>query len=499
MASPRLPVPGQDDGTWGTILNDFLLVGHNADGSLKASSGDISTKADITYVDAGLAQKADASALASLVHLSGSETISGAKNFTGGLSVSGAAVVAADDARLSNTRVPSDNSVSTAKIQDASVNEGKLAIVNSPTSGQFLSWDGTDLAWAQQSSAPVTSVAGRTGAVTLAKGDVALSNVDNTSDATKPVSTATQTALNLKADTSALSNVATSGAYSDLSGLPTLPSAGTGAGTYAAGNDIRITGALQTSTVIAKGDLLAATGNGAVNRVATGTNGQVLSVDTAQATGVRWVTPTAAPVTSVAGKTGVVSIVAGDVSGLSTVATSGSYTDLSNRPTVPTAGTSAGTYAAGDDARITGALQSSTVTAKGDIIAATGSASVNRVAVGSDGQVLTADSSQASGVKWSTVAAGGGGGITRSIVSVSGNQTAGSTALTDYVYIITGAYTLTLPTAAGNTNRYTIKNRHSADVALAFTASETADGGGVTLGTNNSVDMVSDGSNWVII
>lgn len=49
-------------------------------------------------------------------------------------------------------------------------------------------------------AAPVQSVAGKTGAVTLAKADVDLANVDNTSDANKPVSTATQNALNLKAD-----------------------------------------------------------------------------------------------------------------------------------------------------------------------------------------------------------------------------------------------------------------------------------------------------------
>lgn len=30
-----LPTPGGDIGTWGTELNDFLLVAHNADGSLK--------------------------------------------------------------------------------------------------------------------------------------------------------------------------------------------------------------------------------------------------------------------------------------------------------------------------------------------------------------------------------------------------------------------------------------------------------------------------------
>lgn len=42
---------------------------------------------------------------------------------------------------------------------------------------------------------PVTSVAGKTGAVTLAKSDVGLNNVDNTADTDKPVSTAQATAI----------------------------------------------------------------------------------------------------------------------------------------------------------------------------------------------------------------------------------------------------------------------------------------------------------------
>lgn len=46
----------------------------------------------------------------------------------------------------------------------------------------------------------VTSVAGKQGAVILVKGDVGLGNVDNTSDASKPVSTATQNALDTKVD-----------------------------------------------------------------------------------------------------------------------------------------------------------------------------------------------------------------------------------------------------------------------------------------------------------
>lgn len=55
----------------------------------------------------------------------------------------------------------------------------------------------------------------------LVKGDVGLGNVDNTSDANKPVSTATQTALNLKADL----------ASPALTGTPTAPTAAFGTST----------------------------------------------------------------------------------------------------------------------------------------------------------------------------------------------------------------------------------------------------------------------------
>lgn len=63
---------------------------------------------------------------------------------------------------------------------------------NDPT--QLVDW--TALSYP---TAPVLSVNGQTGVITLVKGDVGLGSVDNTSDANKPVSTATQTALDLKA------------------------------------------------------------------------------------------------------------------------------------------------------------------------------------------------------------------------------------------------------------------------------------------------------------
>lgn len=59
-----------------------------------------------------------------------------------------------------------------------------------------IAWNGTN--WTDLGYGQVKSVAGKTGIVTLVKGDVGLGNVDNTSDVNKPVSTAQQTALDGK-------------------------------------------------------------------------------------------------------------------------------------------------------------------------------------------------------------------------------------------------------------------------------------------------------------
>jgi hypothetical protein len=103
-----------------------------------------------------------------------------------------------------------------------------------------------------------------------------------------------------------------------------------------------------------------------------------------------------------------------------------------------------------------------------------------------------------------TVITGGTGtsGITRSVSSVSASTTAGSAANTDYVYLVSGTTTLTLPTAVGNSNLYTVKNTGVNTVSIATTSSQTIDGSSspITLPVaNTSLDLISDGSNWRII
>ena len=95
---------------------------------------------------------------------------------------------------------------------------------------------------------------------------------------------------------------------------------------------------------------------------------------------------------------------------------------------------------------------------------------------------------------------GGGGGMSRSIFTTSGNTTAGAVALTDYVYFVAGNHTITMPTAVGNTNRYTIKNNHTANIIINTTSSQTIDGTlSIEIAPWESVDLVSNNSNWGVV
>ena len=133
-------------------------------------------------------------------------------------------IVLTDDARLSDTRTPTDNTVTTAKIVDSNVTADKLA-GDSVTTAKILDGavtsakieNGTIVNADINASAAIemTKIDGLgsaldlkapladptfTGTVSgITKSMVGLGNVDNTSDANKPVSTATQTALDAKA------------------------------------------------------------------------------------------------------------------------------------------------------------------------------------------------------------------------------------------------------------------------------------------------------------
>jgi lysophospholipase L1-like esterase len=140
-------------------------------------------------------------------------------------------------------------------------------------------------------------------------------------------------------------------------------------------------------------------------------------------------------------------------------------------------GATAGTAAQGNDSRITGAVQGSTATTKGDLLVASAAATLARLGVGADGQVLTADSTQALGVKWAAAAAGGGGapaahagthnpgGTDEVGLTPPKTITAATYAVLDVDRSIIAdstaqAQTITLPSPVGRSGkRYTVKKR----------------------------------------
>ena len=150
-------------------------------------------------------------------------------------------IVLTGDARLSDTRTPTDNTVTTAKIVDSNVTADKLA-GDSVTTAKILDGavtsakieNGTIVNADINASAAIamTKIDGLgsaldlkaplagptfTGTVSgITKSMVGLGNVDNTSDANKPVSTATQTALDLKANKAAPTFTGTVTASNDL-------------------------------------------------------------------------------------------------------------------------------------------------------------------------------------------------------------------------------------------------------------------------------------------
>ena len=90
------------------------------------------------------------------------------------------------------------------------------------------------------------------------------------------------------------------------------------------------------------------------------------------------------------------------------------------------------------------AIQNSIVTAKGDLISATGSSTPSRLAVGTNGQVLKANSATATGLEWGTAS---GGSLTSGGASVLTKQNTTSASFTDLA-TVGPAVTLTTGTKA---------------------------------------------------
>lgn len=136
---PRLPVPGSDDGTWGDILNAYLSVEHNADGTQKtvpiAKGGTGATDSTTARTNLGLGTAST-------------------KDTPAAGNASATEVVKGDDTRLTDSRTPSTHASTHASAGSDPVTLSQSQVTNLTT----------DLSNKQPLDTELTAIAGLTSA-----------------------------------------------------------------------------------------------------------------------------------------------------------------------------------------------------------------------------------------------------------------------------------------------------------------------------------------------
>jgi hypothetical protein len=162
-----------------------------------------------------------------------------------------------------------------------------------------------------------------------------------------------------------------------------------------------------------------------------------------------WATPASAA-NATTSAPGIIQL-GGDLDGSGTTATTPTLANTSNVQSVVNT-------IIGNNATVSGALQKSTATTKGDLLAATGSSTITRLGVGSDGQVLTANSGQSAGLQWSSVSASSLGAA-QALIPTAVKTSAYSANPGDFIPVDAsgGSVTITLPTAPADRSRIAVK------------------------------------------
>ena len=260
---------------------DGLAVNYDAAGSASAVAGDLTDHENATTSVHGITNTADL-VVTTDSRLSDARTptdgsVTDAKIVAGGLSttaITGTAVVTGD-ARLSDQRTPLDNSVTSAKIVDGTIVNADVSVTAAVEFSKLENGSGLSvLGRSANSSGAVASIAaGSNHGVLRRDGSV--------------LGFGTVDAQGLSSDSVTSAKIQDGAVTSAKIADGAILNADINASAAIAATKISGTAIVQ-SLVDAKGDLIAATADNTVARVAVGTDGFVLTADSSVASGVSW-------------------------------------------------------------------------------------------------------------------------------------------------------------------------------------------------------------------
>jgi hypothetical protein len=338
----QLPTPGGDAGTWGTILNDFLLVSHNGDGTLKSSA--------LTAAGAGTYSKPSSG-------IPATDLSSGVQS---NLTLASSAVQLGGDLGGTTT------APTIAKLQGTAVN------TSSPQDNQVLSYDSTANAWVPSTITSTTI----SDATTSSKGIVELSG-DLGGTASSPTVIGLQgnpVAAGSPSNNQVLTYSSGTGEWTATAPAVSNVAGKTGAVTLAESDITNLTTDLSNkvsaSTATTKGDILAATAASTITRLGAGTDGQVLTAASGQSTGLTWTTPAVGPGNATSSTPGLMQL-SGDIGGAGSSATSPEVTSTHLSSALPISQGGTGSSTQNWQGLLTPTTQTSAYTANpGDLVKA---------------------------------------------------------------------------------------------------------------------------------
>lgn len=340
------------------------------------------------------------------------------------------------------------------KIADNVITEPKLAVANSPSTGEVLSWNGTALEWAAASSTPSLALDDLSDVVVGSATDGQVLIYDQTNTQWIP-GTATSTVVN-DATTSSKGIVQLAGDLAGTADAPTVPGL---AGKVDTTRQVGTSGSLSGGGALSSNLTLSLSGDSATpgndkyyGTDGTGTKGyhDLPSGGVGDPTVGGDLSGTASNAQIVAGAVGSTELASNAVTTIKITDANVTAAKLAagavTLAKIDSSGASTNQVLTYDGANVVWQTPASgfadPTTTKGDLIVH--GASTTRLAVGADTYVLTADSSTPEGVKWAAQSAGGSGYSFAPVTVTSATYTA---SVNDYVFAdaSTTGITITLP------------------------------------------------------